>query len=191
MKPARILIAAVAGGLVIFIWSAIVHTAPGISELGIKQLPNDQMIMPALRFSIHEGGFYRYPPRPQDKSEAATKAWEQKYQEGPRGTIIYDPPGPAPAFPRLLVTEFITDVVAAFLLALIIALSGGGAARGALIGTIAGVFATVSIDASYWNWDFFPARFALLSLIDQIGDGLGSGLLIGLILGKTRPSVNR
>jgi len=176
-----------------FMWGAISHMALPLGEMGVKTLPGEQMIMPALKFSIQERGFYFFPGMDKnDKSEAAQKAWEEKYKAGPRGVLIFDPAGGEMMSMSQLGTELGSNILASLLLALVLAQVQGGTRLRTMLGAALGLFAWASIDVSYWNWYRFPGEFTVAQMIDQGAGGLLTGLAIALVLGRgqtTKPSL--
>src|SRR4051794_9427438 len=111
----RILMAALAGGLVMFVWSAVAHMFLGVGEAGIKPIPNEAPVVAALKANISEPGLYFVPGmdmtrRPTDEEAAA---WTAKYQAGPNAIIVYTPAGDTPMSSRQLGIEFASNVLAA------------------------------------------------------------------------------
>jgi len=45
----RIILAGIAGGIAMFIWSFCCHTVLPLGEVGVKMLPNEPPLMAALR----------------------------------------------------------------------------------------------------------------------------------------------
>jgi hypothetical protein len=60
----RILLAALAGSVVVFLVSSIWHMASGLGEIGIQNLPNEDTVLQTMRSSIHSSGFYFFPGVP-------------------------------------------------------------------------------------------------------------------------------
>ena len=58
---ARIVLAAVVGGIVLFIWLAVAHMLLGLGSVGFKQLPNEPAVLSAFHANLSEGGLYFYP----------------------------------------------------------------------------------------------------------------------------------
>jgi hypothetical protein len=54
----RRLLAAIAGGIVVFIWSAVSHMALGLGSAGIRTLPNEERMAQAIRGVVTEPGLY-------------------------------------------------------------------------------------------------------------------------------------
>jgi hypothetical protein len=83
----KILIAAVAGGLIVFTWTAIAHMATPLGTAGMSVFPQDQesKIIDAMKAGLPGSGLYFFPgidmrstPTPEQQ-----KAWEAKIQSGP------------------------------------------------------------------------------------------------------------
>lgn len=185
MRPFRILIASVVGGVVMFAWGAVDHMALPFGMMGIKNLPAEEALLPHMKQAIPEHGLYFFPGKDEtDKSDAACKAWEAKIRSGPRGLLIFNPAGGEPISPKQLGTEFASNVLAALLLAVVLARLRTGALAGGLFGLVLGVYGWMSIEASYWNWHDYPCAFATASLIEQAVGGLLSGLAIALVIGR-------
>lgn len=57
----KILLAGLLGGIVVYIWSIISHFVLPLGEVGIKQLPNEEMVLTVMRENIKDPGFYFFP----------------------------------------------------------------------------------------------------------------------------------
>lgn len=184
----RTLVAGIVAGVVVFIWGAVSHMALPLGEVGIKQIPNEAPVLAAMRASISEPGFYFFPGMDMSAtpSEAQQKEWEEKYRAGPYGVLVYHPQGTQPMSPRQLLTELAANIASALLAALLLsatALEGFG--RRVLFVTGLGLFATVTVLVSYWNWYGFPSNFVLASMADEtIGWFLGGLVLAAMIKRK-------
>ncbi len=190
MSPGRIVTAGIVGGVVMFIWGALSHMALGIGDMGMKSLPGEDVVMPAMKSSISERGFYMFPAMDEnDTSEAAMKAWEEKYKQGPRGIVVFDPQGGEAMSPMQLGTELASNIVAALFAAIILARIGTSRFGRTMMGTAIGLVAWLSIDASYWNWYRFPDLFTMSQLIDQTAGWFLTGGTIALVLPK--PGVSK
>lgn len=186
MKSGSVFVAGVAGGVAMFLWGAFSHTVLPLGEMGIRNLPNENMFIPAMKMSIKERGLYRIPPMdPKDKSEAAIKAWEEKAKAGPLGILIYDPAGMKP-MSVLLMGEFFSNVLAALLVAVVLSGISAGKLTGTLVGAGMGLFAWLSISASYWNWYRFSTEFSMGQMLDQLIGGALTGLAVAWVLARGR-----
>jgi hypothetical protein len=182
-------IAAIVGGIVLFVWGFISHMVLPLGEVGIKTIPAaiEDDVISELREGVSERGFYIFPgydmsghPTPEE-----TKAWEAKYQAGPTGVLIYDPAGKPVLAPKQLLTELFSNIVAAAIAAYIISLIPGGFGRRVVVAVLLGFFSWMVLSVPYWNWYGFPGDFIAAEGLDQ----LISWLLVGLVLAKmVRPA---
>jgi len=187
MNATRVALAAILGGIIMFVWGAVLHMATPLGQAGMDNLPD--AALPALRESLAERKIYYFPGMPEhgpDASDAekeeAMAAWQTAYEAGPRGMVVYEPSGGTPFDPAQLGVEFISGLLAALILAAFLSRLGGGLARGAMAGAAFGVFAWASITVSEWNWYRFPDTYALAALVEQGAGWLLAGAGIGLAL---------
>ncbi len=186
MTPKRVLLAAVIGGVVMFIWGYVCHMPLKLGNLGVKDLPSEQILVPQLKAAISERGIYGFPSAAKGESgEVDKKSSEQEPAAGPSGLLIYDPSGGEMTAAQLG-TEFASNVAAALIAALMLARVGGAWPARAVVGAGLGVVAWLSINVSYWNWDHFPAEFPVEELIEQTVGWLLTGGAIALVLGRAK-----
>ena len=103
----RILMAAVFGGVAIFIWGFLSHAVLPLGQVGIKVLPDEAAVMSSMQSTITAPGFYFFPGMdPKQQSDPAVQAaWLEKYKAGPRGVVIYQPTGEQPMSPTQLAMQ--------------------------------------------------------------------------------------
>lgn len=180
----RILIAGVVGGVVMFMWGAFCHMVLPISSMAVKSLPNETAIVPVLQREIREHGLYFFPGMDMTTTPTAEQQaeWERRYNEGPVGILVYQPTGYPPLSGKQLLNELISNILAAFIVAWVFVLIGVSLGRGALIGGLLGLFAWLTLSASYWNWYGFPGFFLLNEAVDQVVGWALAGLVIALIV---------
>ena len=190
----RIAIAAIAGGVIVFVWSSIAHVLLPLGEMGISTLPNEAPFIAALKGS--KDGLYFFPgmdmshkPTPEEQ-----KAWEAKVQAGPTGILVYSERGEAMS-PRQLGSEFLSNVLAALVAAWIASLLAAPYGRRVLAIALLGLFAWLSLTVSYWIWYRFPGSFILAEGITEVVGWLLAGLAIakivpraGIIIGHGDPN---
>ena len=180
----RMILAGIAAGVALFIWGAVEHMATPLGTMGIKTHPHEAMLAPAIQQTTPEPGLYMFPGY--DTSKKMTKeeeaAWNEKYKAGPHGMLILGPNGGDPMPPRRLVTELLTNILAAFVTALLLARIAGGLGGFVSGGIMAFLIGWMSISVPSWNWYDFPAPFVLAELIDQVVSGALVGLVVGLVL---------
>ncbi len=180
----RLLIAAVAGGVAMFVWSSIAHMALPLGETGIRELPNDEAVVGALNTTLGtQDGFYIFPgtglapDATAEQQEAAMKDYDQKLATRSSGLIIYHPPGEEGLTPKRLAIEFATELFEAFILAIVLATTvlTSFAARFGLVAAI-GAAAAVTTNLPYWNWYGFPVDYRLSYMSIEFVAYLAAGL---------------
>ena len=185
----RRLLAAIAGGIVVFVWSAVSHMALGLGSAGIRTIPNEERMAQAIRGVVTEPGLYFFPGvDPSRKmTPAEERAWTERYRRGPAGILIVQPGGREPMEPTQFVVELLADILAAGVAAFILAGLGGPLlARAGAVGLL-GVFEWADISVSYWNWYKFPTLYTGAALVEQVVGWTLAGLAMALIL-RSRPS---
>jgi hypothetical protein len=184
MQGRKVFTAGALGGIVMFIWGAVSHMALPLGTMGMRDLPNEHMFIPAMQMNLKEHGWYRIPPlNMNDKSKEAEKAREDKVKAGPLGVLIFDPKGLKPMW-VLMVSEFLSNVLAALLLAAVLSGLNAGKGTGFLVGAGMGLFGWLCISASYLNWYRFPTIFTMSEMLQQLIGGALTGLAVGWVLSK-------
>src|SRR5437870_2364404 len=106
----RIILAAVVGGVVMFIWGALAWMVLPLHTPSIKEVPNEDAMRAVIRENVKEPGFYALPGHghhegmTKEQQAAAMKVQEQKYMEGPRGVMVLRPDGADPYMSKTFVT---------------------------------------------------------------------------------------
>ena len=179
----RLILAALLGGLVVFLWSAFTHMATPLGMAGIQSLPHEEEILPVLQNTLPGRGFYFFPAFSTGKmSKEDEERWNERYRTGPTGLLVYRPIGGKAFDPSKLLVELLTNVMAALVAALIVSsLPGGVVARGLTV-SLLGVFAWLSISASYWNWYEFPGTFIAAEGFDQFVGWFLGGLMMAWVM---------
>jgi hypothetical protein len=187
----RIFLAALLGGIAMFIWTSIAHMALPLGEAGIREIPNEATVLDAMQSSIGEkSGLYLFPgfalgpnPTHEQKSEAMKNMGENLARH-PSGILMYHPAGSRPLMMvRWLSVEFVTELAEAFLVVFLLVqtrLTTFGARVGFAV--VAGALAAIATNVSYWNWYGFPAVYTASYMFIQVVGFLCIGLVAGLVL---------
>jgi hypothetical protein len=187
---AKGILAAVAGGAVMFVWGAVSHMVLPLGMAGIGELPAEDQVLAALREHVPDAGFYFFPGMGEgaggsrEEREAAWKRFEEKHRRGPHGILVYAPGGGEPMSTRQLATELASNVAACLVASVILAQLGAGASYGrrALVAALVGLAAVLGIEASYWNWYGFPTAYFLAAVVDQVaGFGLAGLAMAAMV----------
>jgi hypothetical protein len=187
----RIFLAGLLGGIAMFIWTSLAHMALPLGETGVREIPNESVVLDAMQTNIGaESGFYFFPglgvgpnPTHQQKSEAM-KHMNESLARHPSGILVYHPTGSRPVqMGKLLSVEFLTEFIEAFLAVFLLAqtrLTGYGARVGFVV--VIGIITAISTNVSYWNWYGFPGNYTGAYMLIQFVGFLCVGLVAGLVL---------
>jgi hypothetical protein len=185
----KIVLGALAGGVLVFVVSGILHSSTKLAEVGIRVIPNEDLVMSTMRGSMPEAGFYFFPapnlaPMSKEQKEAEQARYLAKFKQGPTGILIYKPGGEDISYGRLLGTQFLIGMVGAFIVAWILGATAGATNYGTrvLIVTLISLFAEIYILLPYWNWYGFPTNYTIGHLLGGVGSWLVAGLAMAAII---------
>jgi len=184
----RVLIAGILGGIAMFIWTGIAHTATPLGQIGFSQMHDEGAVLDSMHGSLgNKSGLYFFPwadmnqPDGMEKRAAAVKVH-------PWGWMIYHPPGTDMAMGPSMIAEFLKEtvqsIIAAFLVSLMVPL-GFLMRMGAV--TLIGVSAGLATNASYLIWYGFPLDYTLVQIFIEIVGAVAAGAAIAFWLGR-RPA---
>jgi hypothetical protein len=188
MSPVRILLAAIVGGLITFIWGAVAHTALPLGEVGLSTIAeaDERDLNDALKRAFAREGLYVVPGKglreAANMSEAEFTSWEEGAREQPTAMIIFQPQMGQMMPPSTLVNEGISDVFAALLAAIVLATTATGYVGRVMVCTLIGVIGWLSISASYWIWYRFPLDYTIAEGVMQTVGWLLTGLVMAAIV---------
>ena len=89
----KILIGAVVGAVVMFIWGFAAHMVTPLGQAGWKRLPDEPAVRTALKESIPEPGLYMFPGHEPDAPREEVEAAMADWAKGPSGILIWHPAG--------------------------------------------------------------------------------------------------
>ena len=185
----RAFLAAILGGITMFIWSFIAHDLLPLGEIGVHDFENEDAMLDALKANIGDTpGFYNFPGHHagpnatrQEKSEAIKRAMG-KAVTGPSGILIYHPSRHF-EFGKLLGVEFATELLEAILVVFLLTqtrIESFGGRVGFVL--IAGILAAITTNIPYWNWYGFPSSYTAAYMSTEIIGFLCVGLMAALML---------
>jgi len=186
----RILLAGILGGLTLFVWMFVAHEFLGLGEMGVGEIPNEAVVLSAMRGAIPEAGFYIFPgfglgPKPTgEQRKEAMPEYMKKYEQSPHGVLVYHPPSGSFHFGTSLGREFALNVLQALLAAWLLSCAASGRGYASRVGfvAVAGVLAAISTNAEYWNWYEFPANYIAGYMTTQILGFVMAGLVIAALV---------
>ena len=192
----RAILAAILGGIAMFIWSFIAHDLLPLGETGVRQFENEAPMLDALKTNLGDvPGFYDFPGHragpnatPQEKSEAIKRAME-KAATGPSGILIYHPTRQF-AFGKLLGVEFATELLEAILVISLLTqtrIESFGGRVGFVL--VAGILAAITTNIPYWNWYGFPSNYTGAYMLTEMVGFFCTGVVAALVLPKGASTV--
>ncbi len=167
----RILLAGLAGGVALFVWSSIAHVATPLGMIGVSTLPNESAVVDGLSSAIGDkGGLFLFPANMDAKAPTSSAT-------GPGGFLVYNPHSPLAMTPGNLIAEFVTELVESLLAAWLLAQTvlAGYAMRAGFV-TVVGVVGATVTNIPYWNWHAFPLDYTLAYSLVEIAAFLAAGL---------------
>lgn len=184
----RVLVAALMGGIVMFIWGAVAHMALGLGDVGMRQPVAEDTVLASLRPGLgDQAGVYMLPSvdpaRMHDKT--VMDAYAAKAKTSPYAFMVYLPQGDdlsdmSGTLPR----QWASDTLSALALAFVMGLAAFRFMTRIGIALAAAVFSWLSILVPYWNWYRFPTNFTLAALIEQVIGWLLAGAVMAWWLGR-------
>jgi hypothetical protein len=116
---------------------------------------------------------------PARDQEAADKVYAEKYKRGPHGILIFHPGGEAIMTPRQLMTQFVLNLVEAWLVAWLLSLTTlvTFVSRVGFVVTV-GILMALATNVEYWNWYGFPGNYTAAYMLDKVIGLLVVGLVV-------------
>jgi hypothetical protein len=184
---ARILIAGVVGGVLVFFMGFVNHMVFGLQGRTLSNVPEGATFIEHLKTRGLETGFYVFPDMPtaaDHKDPAKMSAANERYKAGPAGMLLIAPTGQDMMNTETLGKELASNVIAALLASWIISLVGPGIGFGRrwLAVLLMGVMAWFSLAASYGIWYRFPHDFLHDELFCALLEWGVAGLAIAAIV---------
>jgi hypothetical protein len=182
------LLAGVLGGLAFFFWSFVAHDVLPLGKAGIKEVPNEQAVLAAMKANMPENGLYLLPglgiPENATRAQqnAAMEARMHKVETGPSGLLAYHPSLQF-SFGRALGVELGTNILQVLLAVVLLGQTSlvSFVARWRFV-TLAGILAGISTNISYWNWYGFPGNYTLAYICTVAMGFVFAGLVVAAIV---------
>ena len=191
----RAFLAAILGGIAMFIWSFIAHDLLPLGEMGMREFKDEAAVLDALKTNLGDArGLYHFPGHRagpnatrQEKSDAMKHAME-KAASGPSGLLIYHPSREF-TFGKLLGIEFATELLEAILVVFLLTQTKIESFAGRVgFVFLAGILAAIATNIPYWNWYGFPSRYTAAYMSIEIIGFLCVGLIAALVLRNRSPA---
>ena len=191
----RAFVAAILGGIAMFIRSFLAHDLLPLGETGMREFKNEAAMLDALKTNLGDAhGLYHFPGHKagpnatrQEKSDAMKRAME-KAASGPSGVLLYHPTREF-SFGKLLGIEFATELLEAMLVVFLLTQTGIESFSGRIgFVFVAGILAAITTNIPYWNWYGFPSNYTAAYMSIEIIGFLCVGLVAALLLKNRSPA---
>jgi hypothetical protein len=165
----RVLVAALIGGIVMFLWGAVAHMALGLGNPGIHQPVNEDVVLSALHQGLGaEPGVYILPSIDPAKmhDKATMEAYSAKSKISPYAWVVYLPQGEDLSnMTQQLPRQWASDTLASLALAFVMGLAAFSFVKRLGIAIAAALFAWLSTLVPYWNWYRFPTELTVAGAV--------------------------
>ena len=191
----RAFVAAILGGITMFIWSFLAHDLLPLGETGMREFKDEAAMLDALKTNLGDAhGLYHFPGHKagpnatrQEKSDAMKRAME-KAASGPSGVLLYHSTREF-SFGKLLGIEFATELLEAMLVVFLLTQTGIESFSGRIgFVFVAGILAAITTNIPYWNWYGFPSNYTAAYMAIEIIGFLCVGLVAALLLKNKSPA---
>jgi len=191
----RAFVAAILGGITMFIWSFLAHDLLPLGETGMREFKDEAAMLDALKTNLGDAhGLYHFPGHKagpnatrQEKSDAMKRAME-KAATGPSGVLLYHSTREF-SFGKLLGIEFATELLEAMLVVFLLTQTGIESFSGRIgFVLVAGILAAITTNIPYWNWYGFPSNYTAAYMSIEIIGFLCVGLVAALLLKNKSPA---
>ena len=179
----NILLAALLGALVAFIWGALSWAVLPFHMMSMHKMKNEDQMIEMMKQNISKTRVYAFPGWDENAPDkkAQEQAVGQKFRTGPSGWVFYHAEGRELMDPKQYISGFLIAFIGASLAAFALALAADKLPRyfhRVLFVMMIGLFAAVETDLTYWNWMWFPTKWSLLFMSDHVITWFLAGLLI-------------
>jgi hypothetical protein len=189
----KLLLAALLGGLAMFLWEFVAHMFTPLGDAGLRYLPKPDVVSASLQSAIGDTpGMFMFPTGGMtgtSSREEQHKAMERMMEEiktKPSGLLVYKPAGREFNFGKNLGVQFATDFLKALIAAWLLARTGlltFGSRVGFVV--VAGLLAAITTSIPYWNWYGFTGAFTTGSIITDVIGFFFAGLAIAAVLKRS------
>ena len=181
----RILLAALAGAVAMFVWTAIAHMMTPLAYTGFSKMANEPAALAAMTTDnvSTKPGLYIFPwtdpkdPKAMEKYQALAKT-------NPTGMLLYRPAGDdfGSNMAPMMIKEFLKQLLQALIAAWIVSMIAASFIKRVGIVTAIGLSAGVATNISYWNWYGFPLSYTLAQITLELVSAIVAGLAIAAVL---------
>ncbi len=185
----KLILGALLGGVIAFVWSFISWELIGWHEKPFHRAQSDDAVLAVITANTTLNGMYLFPAAPVNKNDkAAMDAYGVKIKQGPFVFAAVKRDGFG-SYPKALIKQFGSELIGAFLLTwLLMQTAGLSYPRRVLFVAVAGLAASVIVDIPNYAWWGFSRSYTLVSLVDFTIMWALAGLAIAAVVKPRRIS---
>ncbi len=180
----RICIAALAGGVGLYIWGLVSWFVLPWHEM--EAMPKQEAVVQALRDSGAGSGVYKLPmvdaaDLTDAQKKTAQDAWKEEHKQGPVALIVYQAGGSSPVPVMAMITGLILNILMAGIAASMLHMAApafSSLVSRLLFVLLIGVY--LSVGGSLMNWNYGNSPFGFT--VEMIGDTLVGALVMAIPL---------
>ncbi len=187
----KLLLSSIIGGVILFVWGWAAWTIVPIHAGTYYDINNEKAVVTAMSVNMDKKGVYIFPAMPTSHEQTVVDEYNQKYQAGPVGMIIYDPQGGDPMPASQMIFGIIISLLSAFLAAWFLSRSTAAASnylsRVVYCGML-GIFVALLSHIVNWNWMNYPLEYTTAWTLDTVIGWILAGLGIAAIVKTPKTS---
>ncbi len=172
----KIALAAVTGGLILFVWTALSWMALPFHTMNLNSIPDEDNAIAALGEYVTESGVYQYPGMGPDQALVA-----EKLSKGPRLFMLFRTDGADMMDPMQFVRGLILNIIVAGLIAFLLSkavFSLPTYGSRILFVTLFSLLPVFHVEFAMANWWGFPLDYILVNVFDHVAGFALAGLAI-------------
>lgn len=189
----RVIMAAIVGGIAMFLWSFVAHMLTPLASTGVEEIPNEAAVTTSMQANIGAHGLYLFPGyglghKPSmAEMRANMESQQKKMASSPSGLLVYFPPNRPMSFGSMLGVEFGTEFLQALIAMSLLSMAGiVGYGRRVWFVALLGIAAVLTTNVSYWNWYGFPSNYTCAYMFTEWMGYLVAGLVGAKVLGGAK-----
>jgi len=128
----RILVATLAGAVVLFIWNMMAWMMLPLHVPTISQLPDEDAVVEMLQAQELETGVYMVPWGAEEDFADPESTFMQRHTNGPIFSIYYSKEGQPPLSSRVMIGGFVLNLAACLIAGLMLTAAASGCCKGFL-----------------------------------------------------------
>ncbi len=189
----RIVLAAILGGIALFMWGFVYWTGISQSFSAIRSLDraSETAIVESLKTHMPRDGVYFIPGFPEHDSTISAEEkqrldddWNVRHEDGPTGMIVYRREGAKAMMTQQFMQGLVINIISAFFVACLVSVGGRRFLGRYAMVVCFGIASAVAIHGAQWNWFRMPSDYTLFMVADVLGGWIVAGLVIAAIVGN-------